>query len=166
MFDLQKKNNLKQKRIRIIIAICFPSLVLLFWQYASTVGLIKASLVPAPLNIVKTFLSHLESGKLWKNLSVSFVRVACAQPPAARKDGRLLPGHACLFILPHLAPGLQAKTDSKTACRGLPVFADGGRASPCAAAAGDGRPPAPAQSVFSAAGKNEPGGRARRQYPY
>ena len=33
--------------------------------------------MPAPLTIVKTFISHIESGKLWRNLSVSFGRVAC-----------------------------------------------------------------------------------------
>ena len=59
------------------IAIVFPILVLLFWQYASTHGLLKASLVPAPLTIVKTFISHVESGRLGMNLSVSFGRVAC-----------------------------------------------------------------------------------------
>ncbi len=77
MFDLQNKNSVRQKRINRIIAIVFPILVILFWQYASTTGLVKASLVPAPLTIARTFLTNVQSGKLWTNLSVSFVRVAC-----------------------------------------------------------------------------------------
>ena len=77
MFNQNKHNDPKKKRVLLLIAIVFPILVLLLWQYASTHGLLKASLVPAPLTIVKTFLSYLQSGKLWKNLSVSFGRVAC-----------------------------------------------------------------------------------------
>lgn len=77
MFDFQNKNNLRIKRINQVIAIVFPILVILFWQYASSSGLVKASLVPAPLTIVKTFVSYIQSGKLWMNLSVSFIRVAC-----------------------------------------------------------------------------------------
>lgn len=77
MFKLKNQNSTRQNRILLLIAVVFPILVLLFWQYASTHGLVKASLVPAPLTIGKTFLSYIESGKLWKNLSVSFGRVAC-----------------------------------------------------------------------------------------
>lgn len=77
MFNQKNQNDPKKKRVLLLISIVFPILVLLFWQYASTHGLVKASLVPAPLTIVKTFLSYLQSGKLWKNLSVSFGRVAC-----------------------------------------------------------------------------------------
>ena len=77
MFNLKTQNSARQNKILPVIAIVFPVLVILFWQYASTHGLVKASLVPAPLTIAKTFLSYIESGKLWKNLSVSFGRVAC-----------------------------------------------------------------------------------------
>ena len=77
MFKLKTQNNAGQNKILPVIAVAFPVLVILFWQYASTHGLVKASLVPAPLTIAKTFLSYMESGKLWKNLSVSFGRVAC-----------------------------------------------------------------------------------------
>lgn len=77
MFNLKTQNSARQNKILPVIAIVFPVLVILIWQYASTHGLVKASLVPAPLTIAKTFLSYIESGKLWKNLSVSFGRVAC-----------------------------------------------------------------------------------------
>ena len=77
MFNLNSKNSARQNKILLWIAIVFPVLVILLWQFASTHGLVKASLVPAPLTIAKTFLSYIESGKLWKNLSVSFGRVAC-----------------------------------------------------------------------------------------
>ena len=77
MFKLKTQNNAGQNKILPVIAVAFPVLVILFWQYASTHGLVKASLVPAPITIAKTFLSYMESGKLWKNLSVSFGRVAC-----------------------------------------------------------------------------------------
>ena len=77
MFNRKSKNSGGERKILLCMAIIFPILVLLFWQYASTNGLLKASLVPAPLTIVKTFISHIESGKLWRNLSVSFGRVAC-----------------------------------------------------------------------------------------
>ncbi|HJC46864.1 MAG TPA: ABC transporter permease [Candidatus Lachnoclostridium pullistercoris] len=77
MFNNKSKNSAGERTKLVCIAIVFPILVLLFWQYASTHGLLKASLVPAPLTIIKTFISYLESGKLWMNLSVSFGRVAC-----------------------------------------------------------------------------------------
>ncbi len=77
MFKLNSPKNTKYNQILLAIAILFPILVLLLWQFASTHGLVKASLVPPPLTIAKTFLSYIESGKLWKNLSVSFGRVAC-----------------------------------------------------------------------------------------
>lgn len=77
MFDISNKNSTRKKTINTIIAIVFPILVLLFWQYASTTGFVKAALVPAPLTIVKTFISYVKSGKLWMNLSVSFGRVGC-----------------------------------------------------------------------------------------
>lgn len=77
MFKFNSRGSDKEKKPLLIIAIVFPILVLLFWQFASTHGLIKASLVPAPMTIVKTFTSFIESGKLWKNLSVSFGRVIC-----------------------------------------------------------------------------------------
>ena len=69
MFNLKTQNSARQNKILPVIAIVFPVLVILFWQYASTHGLVKASLVPAPLTIAKTFLSYIESGKLWKNLA-------------------------------------------------------------------------------------------------
>lgn len=77
MFKLRSKNSAGERRILLCIAVIFPILVLILWQFASSNGLVKASLVPAPLTIVKTFVSYVESGKLWKNLSVSFGRVAC-----------------------------------------------------------------------------------------
>lgn len=77
MFNLKSPNKAGKSRMLLAVAVIFPILVLLFWQYASTHGLVKAALVPAPLTIVKTFLSYMQSGKLWKNLSVSFGRVAC-----------------------------------------------------------------------------------------
>ena len=66
MFNLKTQNSARQNKILPVIAIVFPVLVILIWQYASTHGLVKASLVPAPLTIAKTFLSYIESGKLWK----------------------------------------------------------------------------------------------------
>ncbi len=77
MFNRRSNNGPGQKRLLLGIAIVFPILVLILWQYAFSNGLVKASLVPAPLTIARTFLSYIESGKLWKNLSVSFGRVAC-----------------------------------------------------------------------------------------
>lgn len=75
MFDLKSKKGTGTKLLT--IAIVFPVIVLILWQYASTHEILKASLVPAPLTIVKTFISYIESGRLWMNLSVSFGRVAC-----------------------------------------------------------------------------------------
>lgn len=77
MFDIKNKNNARQKKINWVIAIVFPVVVLLLWQYASSNGILKASLIPAPLTIFRTFVSYVKSGKLWMNLSVSFGRVAC-----------------------------------------------------------------------------------------
>ena len=57
MFNLNSKNSARQNKTLLWIAIVFPVLVILLWQFASTHGLVKASLVPAPLTIAKTFLS-------------------------------------------------------------------------------------------------------------
>ncbi|NLI52716.1 MAG: ABC transporter permease [Clostridiales bacterium] len=75
LFNFNNKNGTRKKWSNIAIAIVFPILVLVLWQYASTHGWLKPSLVPAPLTIWKTFMTYLENGKLWNNLSVSFERV-------------------------------------------------------------------------------------------
>lgn len=77
MFDMQNKGNARKKLFNRLIAIVFPIIVLLLWQYASSSGILKASLVPAPLTIAETFISFIKSGKLWLNLRVSLGRVAC-----------------------------------------------------------------------------------------
>ena len=51
MFKLNSPKNTRYNQILLAVAILFPVLVLLLWQFASTHGLVKASLVPPPLTI-------------------------------------------------------------------------------------------------------------------
>ena len=58
------------------IAAALPVAFLLFWQYASTTGLVRATLFPAPTTLWETFVKLVSNGTIGKALAVSFQRVA------------------------------------------------------------------------------------------
>lgn len=53
-----------------------PAVVVAFWHYASTTGMVSARLFPPPLEVFHTFFGLLTSGELWHHVWVSFGRAA------------------------------------------------------------------------------------------
>ena len=50
-------------------------LVLAFWTFLEKKGSLNTVIMPAPSKILSTFLSLVKSGMLWKNLTISLIRV-------------------------------------------------------------------------------------------
>ena len=50
-------------------------LVLAVWTFLEKKGSLNTVIMPAPSKILSTFLSLVKSGQLWKNLSISLIRV-------------------------------------------------------------------------------------------
>jgi sulfonate transport system permease protein len=67
----EKSNPFKN----VFMAVAFPIVIILLWQIMATKGLINTVLLPAPSKLWEIFTSDLISGKIWRNLSVSFARV-------------------------------------------------------------------------------------------
>lgn len=55
--------------------IIVPVLILVFWTILEKKGSLNTVIMPAPSKILSTFLSLVKSGQLWKNLSISLIRV-------------------------------------------------------------------------------------------
>ena len=68
-FDMSRKSD-------IAIAIISPLLLLAVWQLAVMVGILDYRFVPAPLQIVDTFVALISSGELFKHILISLGRVA------------------------------------------------------------------------------------------
>ena len=60
----------------LVVALVLPVGFLLLWQYASTTGLVRATLFPAPTTLWATFIKLVNNGVLINALLVSFKRVA------------------------------------------------------------------------------------------
>ena len=58
-----------------LVMLFLPVLVIALWQYASTTGLVRATLFPAPTTLVQTFVNLVASGVLLDSLAISFQRV-------------------------------------------------------------------------------------------
>lgn len=71
----KEENNLLHKIKNIVIALIVPIGVLLFWEWIVKVGLVKATLLPPPTKLWKTFINLVSSGKLQDGLVISFGRV-------------------------------------------------------------------------------------------
>lgn len=71
----QKDTPLK-KLINVGIALVVPICVLILWELIVKAGLVKATLLPPPTKLWKTFCSLVSSGKLQSGLLISFGRVA------------------------------------------------------------------------------------------
>lgn len=52
-----------------------PVILILLWEIGVNHGVISGVLFPKPSTLVQTFWKLLVTGKLWKNLSISFLRV-------------------------------------------------------------------------------------------
>ena len=55
--------------------IIVPVLILVVWTILEKKGSLNTVIMPAPSKILSTFLSLVKSGQLWKNLSISLIRV-------------------------------------------------------------------------------------------
>lgn len=71
----KQKNNLLRKIINIGVALIVPICVLILWESIVNAGLVKATLLPPPTKLWKTFCSLISSGKLQSGLLISFGRV-------------------------------------------------------------------------------------------
>lgn len=55
--------------------IILPVLILVVWTILEKKGSLNTVIMPAPSKILSTFISLVKSGQLWKNLSISLIRV-------------------------------------------------------------------------------------------
>jgi sulfonate transport system permease protein len=71
----KKENNIKKRLINTIIALIVPICVIIFWELIVKAGVVRATLVPPPSKLWKTFVSLIDAGKLQDALIISFERV-------------------------------------------------------------------------------------------
>lgn len=69
------KNRKNGKLKNLILLLLLPAVLLVSWQTAASLERINTHLIPSPLMIVNSFVEITLSGRLWKNLSMSFTRV-------------------------------------------------------------------------------------------
>jgi sulfonate transport system permease protein len=69
------KNICKTKLKKPVMAVALPVVMIVIWQILAANGIINTVLLPAPSKLWEIFVIDLCSGKLWRNLSISFVRV-------------------------------------------------------------------------------------------
>lgn len=67
--------NMKKKITDFIMAAFVPVLLVLFWQYASTQGMVNPNALPAPSTLWKNLFILIGKGKLQEGLHISFYRV-------------------------------------------------------------------------------------------
>lgn len=58
-----------------ILGLLLPIVILLSWQFTTTGGYVSSVILPTPERFCEKFISLVQNGNLWKNLSVSFARV-------------------------------------------------------------------------------------------
>lgn len=58
-----------------VLTIIAPVLVVAIWFIVTNTGMVRTSILPSPQKVVSTFWSLLSSGKLWTDMSISFIRV-------------------------------------------------------------------------------------------
>ncbi len=68
-----KKTNGINKNFFFVIAA--PLLLVLLWLYVTETNIVNTNILPSPIRVVETFINLIANGQLWKNLSVSFLRV-------------------------------------------------------------------------------------------
>lgn len=58
-----------------ILVLLPPVVFIAFWQIWADLGKINTHLIPSPLMIVDNFIILIRNGRLWKNVSISLIRV-------------------------------------------------------------------------------------------
>lgn len=58
-----------------LLYIALPLMLLLIWEGCDLAGLLKPYTMPSPKTIIDTTVAYIENGKLFKNISVSLLRV-------------------------------------------------------------------------------------------
>jgi ABC-type nitrate/sulfonate/bicarbonate transport system permease component len=66
-----------ERRRQRILEIGSPIAFLLVWEGIVRAGLVDARFVPPPSAVVLRFFDMLQSGELWKNVSITLFRIAC-----------------------------------------------------------------------------------------
>lgn len=61
--------------IRNLVPAILPVLVVILWEMGVNRGSVNGILFPKPTRLAVTFQSLVSTGKLWQNLSISFLRV-------------------------------------------------------------------------------------------
>ncbi|MFT8314107.1 MAG: ABC transporter permease [Clostridium sp.] len=75
IFESKTIKNIFFKISNILIAIIIPILFLLLWQHFGNTGVIKQSILPKPTRIWSSFIDLIITGNLWKNVSITLIRV-------------------------------------------------------------------------------------------
>ena len=69
-------NTKNMKKITdILLSVAAPVAIVILWAFAVGSGLVRTAILPAPKTIASTLWSLLESGKLWRDMSISILRV-------------------------------------------------------------------------------------------
>lgn len=71
---ISQRGKLKNLR-NFVLTIIAPVLVVVLWYVATNTGMVRQSILPSPQRVVSTFASLWSSGKLWADMSISFLRV-------------------------------------------------------------------------------------------
>lgn len=58
-----------------VLSVIAPVVLVIAWAIATNTGAIRTTILPAPQKIVSTFVSLCASGKLWRDMSISILRV-------------------------------------------------------------------------------------------
>lgn len=58
-----------------LLGLVLPVVIVFAWEVGARSGHINIHLLPAPSTLLDIFVGDIQSGKIWKNLSVSFLRV-------------------------------------------------------------------------------------------
>lgn len=73
----QKLNTQKKKYNHLLLAIKLgvPLLILIFWEFASARGLVRATVLPAPSRIFETLWLLMQTGEIFTHIFVSLWRI-------------------------------------------------------------------------------------------
>ncbi len=72
---VKKKLGVRRRVVNFLLIIAVPAVLILFWQFASTHGLVNPNALPAPSTLIKNLFKLIGKGSLQSGLKISFVRV-------------------------------------------------------------------------------------------
>jgi sulfonate transport system permease protein len=67
-------NVLNHRQIQTLVPWLVPILILVLWQFLSTIGVIPTRILPAPFSVVGAAIQLTKSGELGRNITISAVR--------------------------------------------------------------------------------------------